>query len=101
MPLDNSLPAFGWLQTSLARLFINETRAPVQIHLLKLVNNSSAQRTLSIYLSSGGVRTTILPENFQLNAGHMASDDLTLTLRNNDSIEGFTDAEGAVTYVIS
>lgn len=82
-------------------MFVNQTSAPVQIRLMKLVNNSSGQRILSVFLNSGGFRTPLVPEGFQLGSGYMAADDVTLSLRKDDAIEGFADLEGSVSYVIS
>ena len=101
MAANNSIPAYGTLQASLSVMFANDNSSSVQINLIKLTNNSSAQRTLSIFLNADGVRTPILPENFKLNSGHMASDELTLMLRKDQWIEGFCDTELAVSYVIS
>lgn len=101
MAVNNSIPAFGTLAASLSILFTNDSSAPVQIRMLKLTNNSASRRTLSVYLNSNGIRTPLLPEGFELNAGHMASDDMALTLRKHDSVEGVADVAQTVSFVIS
>jgi hypothetical protein len=101
MPYQNTLPAAGMLTTSLTPLFTNLSGVPAEIRLIKLVNNSCADRQVNIFLNSNGFRTPILPEKFQLKTGCIAQDEAVIQLRKDDAIDGFCDGEQSVTYIIS
>lgn len=101
MPYGTSLPAAGVLTTSLTPLFTNPSGVSVTVGMVKLTNNSCSDRIVNLYLDCDGQRTPLLPERFQLKAGNMSEDDLTLQVRRDQRIEGYCDAEDAVSYVIS
>lgn len=101
MGQPNSIPACGLMPTSMAELFRNDSQTPVVTSIIKLINKTTARRTLSVWLNSGGIRTPILPENFQLKAKSMASDDAKIVLRKGDALEGVCDTADAVSYLIS
>lgn len=101
MATPNLIPAFGWFPASLAVLYQNDSQTPIITNTIKLINKSGNRRKLSLYLSSGGIRTPLLPENFQLKGNSMASDDAKIVLRKGDSLEGVCDAADTISYIIS